>query len=318
MSCLISFIVPIYNLKDCILNCVNSIITNVKYSRFEIILINDGSSDGSDIVCNELTTTYSFIRTVHTINQGVSAARNEGIRIAKGEYISFVDADDLINCDPILSKEDGLMDFVVYRSFSVTEGQLQDENYSFPVELSETKLVAKDFFEHTGYFRGSVCGVIFRRDFLMKNNLFFPHGVTNGEDTIFITLVFSLGHFFCFRNDIYYLVNKRPSSASFVYTIEKVLSQIEGISVINTTVKEYNISTIDYPILRFLIYSIISNSFLRYSLCKERKNIFKLIKKIKDFDVLPISTLNMPINKWKIFLLNKSPLLFYFFIRFKR
>ena len=89
MEHLISIIVPVFNVEDYIETCVNSILSQT-YTKFEIILVNDGSTDKSGEICNQFTLKDRRVKVIHQKNQGVSAARNAGIRVANGEYICFV------------------------------------------------------------------------------------------------------------------------------------------------------------------------------------------------------------------------------------
>ena len=91
----VSIIVPVYNVKDYIDECVNSLL-NQDIDIYEIILINDGSTDGSDKICLEYAEAHSKIKYLTQKNCGQSAARNYGMTIARGEYILFVDSDDYI------------------------------------------------------------------------------------------------------------------------------------------------------------------------------------------------------------------------------
>lgn len=93
MNDLISVIVPVYNVEKFLNRCVESIVKQT-YKNIEIILIDDGSNDGSGIICDNLARDSKVIKVIHKKNCGVSAARNDGINHAKGEFISFVDADD--------------------------------------------------------------------------------------------------------------------------------------------------------------------------------------------------------------------------------
>ena len=92
---LISVIVPVYNIMDCLPKCVESI-RNQTYSNLEILLVDDGSNDGTEKLVDELAGTDERIRVFHKPNGGSSSARNLGIRKARGQYIGFVDSDDFI------------------------------------------------------------------------------------------------------------------------------------------------------------------------------------------------------------------------------
>ena len=91
----ISIIVPVYNVEKYLKTCLDSII-NQTYQNLEIILVDDGSTDNSGEICEEYRKTDSRIILIHKENEGLSMARNFGLDIASGDYISFVDSDDFI------------------------------------------------------------------------------------------------------------------------------------------------------------------------------------------------------------------------------
>lgn len=93
----ISVIVPVYQVKEYLPECVASLCAQT-YSDFEILLIDDGSRDGSEKLCEELSEQDQRIRVYHFENGGLSAARNRGIELAEGDWLAFVDADDVVNC----------------------------------------------------------------------------------------------------------------------------------------------------------------------------------------------------------------------------
>ncbi len=95
---LISVIIPIYNVEKYLEKCIESII-NQTYKNLEIILVDDGSKDKSDEICDEYAKKDNRIKVIHKENSGVSSARNVGIENSKGEYISFVDSDDWLEKD---------------------------------------------------------------------------------------------------------------------------------------------------------------------------------------------------------------------------
>lgn len=99
---LISIIIPIYNAESLVNRCVDSIL-NQTYTNWELLLINDGSTDGSGRICDEYSAHDNRIRVFHKRNGGVSSARNMGIDNAKGEWITFVDSDDFLNLDALLN-----------------------------------------------------------------------------------------------------------------------------------------------------------------------------------------------------------------------
>ena len=105
----VSVIVPVYNCKDYLPKCIESIL-NQTYPQIQLILIDDGSSDGSGEICDTFAAKDRRIQVIHQKNQGVSAARNAGLDAAAGEYLLFVDSDDQIAADTIETSLNGFVD----------------------------------------------------------------------------------------------------------------------------------------------------------------------------------------------------------------
>ena len=93
---LISVVIPVYNVKKYLKKCLETVV-NQTYSNLEIILVDDGSTDGSEKICDEYATQYNNVSVIHKKNGGLSSARNAGIDVAKGKYIGFIDSDDFVD-----------------------------------------------------------------------------------------------------------------------------------------------------------------------------------------------------------------------------
>ena len=93
MNPLLSIITPVYNVESYLDRCIQSILTQ-SYYHIELILVDDGSSDRSSIICDEWSVKDNRVRVIHKANGGVSSARNAGLEIAHGDYLTFVDPDD--------------------------------------------------------------------------------------------------------------------------------------------------------------------------------------------------------------------------------
>lgn len=94
---LLSIIIPVYNVESYLSLCVKSLLDNChSIYEYEVILVDDGSTDKSGIICDEFKAKYKNIKVIHKNNGGLSSARNAGIKIAKGEWISFIDSDDIV------------------------------------------------------------------------------------------------------------------------------------------------------------------------------------------------------------------------------
>lgn len=105
----VSVIVPVYNCKEYLPRCIESIL-NQTYPQIQLVLVDDGSSDGSGEICDAFATEDGRIQVIHQKNQGVSAARNAGLDAASGEYLLFVDSDDHIAADTIETSVNGFVD----------------------------------------------------------------------------------------------------------------------------------------------------------------------------------------------------------------
>lgn len=94
----VSIILPIYNVEKYLEKCVNSVI-NQTYQNIEVILVDDGSKDSSGRICDELVESDNRIKVIHKKNGGLASARNAGYEVATGEYIMYIDSDDVIKND---------------------------------------------------------------------------------------------------------------------------------------------------------------------------------------------------------------------------
>lgn len=141
MNNLISVIIPVYNIKEYLERCVNSIISQT-FKNLEIILVDDGSTDGSDELCDKMAIKDSRIVVYHKKNGGLSDARNYGIERAKGKYISFVDSDDWIASNMLEDLYNAILKYDVKLAICETTFAYNNYNYS-PTVSGDTFLLDK-------------------------------------------------------------------------------------------------------------------------------------------------------------------------------
>ena len=137
---MISVIVPVYNVETYLEECLDSI-QNQTYTDFEVLLVNDGSTDGSKAICERYCQTDKRFRLMNQTNQGLSAARNKGVEISTGEYIVFVDSDDVIKTNYL----EKLMHYM-REDVDIVESQFTVSNEEF---------LAKSFKEPSILFEGN-------------------------------------------------------------------------------------------------------------------------------------------------------------------
>ena len=188
-----SFVIPVYNCRQYLEECVNSVLDQT-VSDLEILLVDDGSADGSGELCDKLAERDERIRVFHKENGGAGSARNLGIENCEGRYLLFVDGDDTIEPDclesaePILGKDGVLpifgMSFDYWR-----DGQIiKNETYSiaFPGERTAEEVVK----EFPGLFEdnalSSACNKVFSAKLLKENNLRFSESMPLYEDLAFV------------------------------------------------------------------------------------------------------------------------------------
>lgn len=181
---IISIIVPVYNAEKTLHKCVDSIIYQ-SYKDWELLLIDDGSSDNSAIICDKYAQLDERIKVFHKLNGGVSSARNIGLNNAKGEWITFVDSDDLLMEDALnlnwhLFNEDFILfPFYIYNG-NTTLNLLSFDSFG----KYNIKYFLKDNLDHL-IFRNP-WSKIFRRDLI--GDLRFNENMICGEDTLFVLM----------------------------------------------------------------------------------------------------------------------------------
>lgn len=188
----ISVIIPVYNVKDYLEGCLNSILQQT-FRDFEIILVDDGSSDGSSELCDVLEKTHPCIRVIHKQNGGPSSARNLGVDQARGEFVAFVDADDELYEDAYETMINGMnkkgVDYV-FTGMTWMDGERRIINTSERlVEKVFDKQQILDYFRRPLYSRiipGAVLG-FFRKSILDEHHIRFREDIYSKEDFLFNT-----------------------------------------------------------------------------------------------------------------------------------
>ena len=184
----ISFIIPVYNVEKYLNECVESILAQIT-DDCEIILVDDGSTDSSGLICDDFSEKNTNVRVLHQKNNGHSAARNAGLEMAVGKYVSFIDSDDYIGqgcvkeiLDWIKTTDADICFMEGYKLFpDGTTESLGDE-----IDRSQISgRSQEEVFQHLATrpkYPGSACTKLFRREFLMENKLRFPTDLTHAED----------------------------------------------------------------------------------------------------------------------------------------
>ena len=236
----ISVIVPIFNVEKYLHQCVDSILYQ-KYRNFEVILVDDGSTDTCPQICDEYREKDERVIVIHKKNGGSSDARNEGIRRSTGEYIMFLDSDDYWESDSVLEKiierisltEAEVMNFSYYDYYENTKERKKHFANTESMSLSrKSKEQQLEYITDKGVYIASVWNKVIKREVIFKNNLFFYVGVTS--------------------EDIPWCMKLMICASSFDYYSEEVLVYRHRSGSISMTVNEESVRHLKDNIFRCL------------------------------------------------------------------
>lgn len=216
---LVSIIVPIYNTGEYLYKCLDSIV-NQNLREIELILVDDGSTDNSGAVCDFYSERDKRVRVIHKKNEGVSVARNLGIKVARGEYIGFVDSDDWIEKEMYQEMyyhaKNKEADIVMCDACTIHDNNKEADTIS---SLNESVLLNKK--EITPFclreIAGSVWRCIYKKQVLEVHAVQFPVGLPLSEDRIFNLNAMGNSESFYYLKKAYYNRYVRTGSAVSKY-----------------------------------------------------------------------------------------------------
>lgn len=210
----ISVIVPVYNSISCLEKCVSSICAQT-YRNLEILLIDDGSTDGTDELCERLAQGDARIRTYHKKNGGASSARNVGIGLASGMYLGFVDSDDYIEPDMyelmIKVMQECQEDIVQISRDEVDEMGRTLPDVCIPpgqIRFCEAEEFLKELLLHQGDC--SFCTKLVRRKLFEKYR--FPEGVLNEDFSLLVDMLREIKQIVILPKQCYHVVCRQEST----------------------------------------------------------------------------------------------------------
>ena len=236
--CKISIIVPVYNVKKYLKRCIDSILAQ-SFKDFQVILVDDGSNDGSGKVCDQYAREDKRVHVLHKVNGGVSSARNAGLEIASGKYVIFCDGDDswkpdlLENVYNVINERN--VDSVVFNYTRIEDlGEKKESHFSlglyeFERDSKKIEYLIKEFmmYKH-GY---EVWTRLFRREIIEENHILFCLTCNNfAEDIGFIMKYILYSKNFFVIDECYY--NYYVNSGSMMDRSKKIvrLNEINEVS----------------------------------------------------------------------------------------
>lgn len=286
---LISFIIPVYNVEKYLNECVDSILSQ-DFKDYEIILVDDGSTDNSSVICDKYAEKYENIRVKHKPNGGLSDARNAGIEIARGEYILFVDSDDYIGKGSVsaiadcLAEQKHTVDVVFFDAIKFFPDGTQTpigDNYNGSNINGKSKSEVLKHIASLPKYPGSACTKLIRRSIIIDNNMFFEKGIYSEDIDWTIWLLTTAETFAYCDVDYYYYRQNRSGSITNTVNIRHVECLLH---IIKKWASKEMIKDNQAEINAFLAYEYMIMLFLFNSLSKKDQN--KLIDSIKSYSWL--------------------------------
>lgn len=270
MSEKVSIIIPVYNVEPWLDECINSVVEQT-YKNIEIILVDDGSTDGSGKICEDWSVKDHRISVIHKKNGGLSSARNTGLDIFTGEYVTFLDSDDYIEPNTIeymlKNMKDKGADIVCCAMNKVINGKCVESK-----DINKEKLYLRNelldgFFYYKDGLCGSVCDKLFKSVFF--KDLRFPEGL-NSEDYYVLFNIYLRTNKMFYNNQCFYNYRTRENSICTTYEItEHSFDKIK----ISDKVRKITEEEIPERVLDAEAYQIISRFFI-YSeiVCRDSSN----------------------------------------------
>lgn len=228
MSTKVSIIIPVYNAEKQLERCIESVLKQ-DYTDFELLLINDGSSDKSGYICERYATSDARIRVVHKENTGVSDSRNLGISMAKGEFLQFLDSDDWItpeatgllvrgaekfNCEMVIAEFYRVVGERLARKGDIQEDIVMDRE-EFAVHMMNNP---------ADFYYGVLWNKLYRRDIIVDNALRMDKEISWCEDFIFnMQYIRYVKKVYALQVPIYYYVRTKGSLVSQGMSISKTI-----------------------------------------------------------------------------------------------
>lgn len=228
MTPAVSIIVPVYNAEKTIGRCIESIL-NQEFTDFELLLIDDGSTDGSGVLCDVYAEKDPRIRVIHKGNSGVSNSRNLALDMAKGTYLQFLDADDWITPNATRTFVESALtsnaDMVISDFYRVVDkrvsqkGSIDEEGFMTRTEYAEHMME-----NPADFYYGVLWNKLYRREIVDKYRLRMDPGISWCEDFMFnLEYIRHAERFYVVQLPLYYYVKTKGSLASQGMNISKTI-----------------------------------------------------------------------------------------------
>lgn len=231
---LISIVVPVYNVEKYLKDCVESLLVQT-YKYNEIILVDDGSSDNSALICDEYEKNYNMIKVIHKTNGGLSDARNAGLKKALGKYICFIDSDDVVASNYIHSLYNAIVETNAKMSACPLAKFLDGENYNdLPTingavdiqRIDAEELMINIYDGNYSEISFVACGKLYEKKLFDENDIEYPFGRYYEDTFTTFRLFLASGEVSLTNNTRYYYRNRNNSIMTSDINEKKIMDAI--------------------------------------------------------------------------------------------
>ena len=255
-----SIIIPIYNVEKYLKESIDSVLAQ-DFTDYEIILVNDGSTDNSPAICDEYAEKYTQIKVIHKANGGLSDARNFGIKKAQGDYLIFLDSDDFWNGVIILSEINQIIkknnpDLIIHelscfynsekiipRKFKTKETQ----KFSYDLKKDLKYLVNNDIYYAAAWNK------IIKSEIIKANQLYFPKGKIHEDVAWCADIIPYVSSYSLYKNPFYYYRKEREGSLTVQIRTKNIIDLIDIISEKETLLSKFD-GGLSYLSYNYYIY----------------------------------------------------------------
>lgn len=311
----ISIIVPIYNVEKYLEKCLKTII-NQTYKNLEIILINDGSTDNSEVICNKYSKQDSRIIVLNKKNEGVSSARNEGIILSSGKYIVFIDPDDYVSNEHIEKLYNCIInnnvDLVISNGIDVSEnGTVLNHKIRDDLFMTQEECL-KELLRDTN-FNNVSWGNIYKKEILNKCKFNCNYRIAEDLDFLYNYIKYINSAYFL-GESTYYWLRREGSATNSEYT-DKWHDEIEICNCIINDTKTFSEDLNTYAKCKYVRVNI--NQVQRFRLDRKQIKFYRDNINIYKKEVFSKKIFTRK-DKFKINLFLKSYIVFKFFMNINK
>lgn len=327
MNSMISIIIPIYNAEKYLWKCLYSLQSLLKID-VEIILIDDGSEDDSLVICKKIEKYSPYIKVLHQENSGVSSARNLGIRVATGEYITFLDADDWLNSEILEMyikhiRTTGKYDLYIY-GYNIVK-----DNIVTSISMPKSNEI-NDYNEAIGLLLGTsrlnpCWAKLYSIEIIRRYQLFFNENLQYGEDFEFVINYIEKVKTVKFLPEFLINYQQIPTSAMHTFKFQKRLSDFKHLYILRTTALirlEFRDNYMDSILVHH--FSALTSLLLDMQIYTQYSKCLEYIMKIRNdeffkslFRSIPVNRLSF-LKKVEYVIVSNSTFLTYIWFRVKK